>query len=196
MNLYHLSISFAPLSNILQACCFRIRYDSMPVCRKGGSINLSLLRLSNRMAILVYFDPLDTYKLGHSSNAMPTIVHFEIPADDVERSKKFYSDLFGWKIEKWSGSTDIGMDYWTINTTDEKGNKALGGGMMKRQGPQQPIINHIDVKSVDEYSSKIQQLGGKVHVPKTAVPGMGYFAICIDTENNAFGIWETNESAK
>ena len=127
---------------------------------------------------------------------MPTIVHFEIPADDVERSKKFYSDLFGWKIEKWSGSADIGMEYWTINTTDEKGNKALGGGMMKRQGPQQPIINHIDVKSVDEYSSKVQQLGGKVHVPKTAVPGMGYFAICLDTENNAFGIWETNENAK
>jgi uncharacterized protein len=127
---------------------------------------------------------------------MPTIVHFEIPADDVERSKKFYSDLFGWKIEKWAGSTDIGMDYWTINTTDEKGNKALGGGMMKRQGPQQPIINHIDVKSVDEYSSKVQELGGKVHVPKTAVPGMGYFAICLDTENNAFGIWEANENAK
>jgi predicted enzyme related to lactoylglutathione lyase len=113
-----------------------------------------------------------------------------------ERSKKFYSDLFGWKIEKWSGSDSIGMDYWTINTTDEKGSKALGGGMMKRQGPQQPIINYIDVKSVDEYSSKVQQLGGKVHVPRTAVPGMGYLAVCIDTENNAFGIWETNESAK
>ena len=127
---------------------------------------------------------------------MPTIVHFEIPADDVERSKRFYSDLFGWKIEKWSGSNSIGMDYWTINTTDEKGNKALGGGMMKRQGPQQPITNYIDVKSIDEYSSKVQQLGGKVHVPKTAVPGMGYFAICLDTENNAFGIWETNEGAK
>jgi predicted enzyme related to lactoylglutathione lyase len=41
----------------------------------------------------------------------------------------------------------------------------------------------------------VQQLGGKVHVPKTAVPGMGYFVICLDTENNAFGIWETNESA-
>jgi uncharacterized protein len=35
--------------------------------------------------------------------SMPTIVHFEIPADDVERGKKFYRDLFGWKIEKWSG---------------------------------------------------------------------------------------------
>ena len=127
---------------------------------------------------------------------MPTIVHFEVPADDVERSRKFYGDLFGWNIEKWSGSPGIDMEYWTITTTDDKGNKAVGGGMMKRQGPQQPIINYIDVKSVDEYSSKVKQLGGKVHVPKMAVPGMGYLAVCIDTENNAFGIWETNESAK
>jgi hypothetical protein len=80
---------------------------------------------------------------------MPTIVHFEIPADDVERSKKFYSDLFGWKIEKFPGQTGGGEDteYSVITTTDDKGNKALGGGIMKRQGPQQPIINHIDVKS-------------------------------------------------
>jgi predicted enzyme related to lactoylglutathione lyase len=129
---------------------------------------------------------------------MPTIVHFEIPADDVERSKKFYTDLFGWKIEKWPGSTGGGGDieYLTITTTDDKGNKALGGGIMKRQGPNQPIINYTDVKSVDEYSSKVKQLGGNVHVPKMAVPGMGYLAICLDTENNAFGIWETNESAK
>jgi uncharacterized protein len=49
---------------------------------------------------------------------MPTIVHFEIPADDVERSKKFYSDLFGWKIEKFSGQTGGGgedMEYWMDN---------------------------------------------------------------------------------
>jgi predicted enzyme related to lactoylglutathione lyase len=134
---------------------------------------------------------------------MPTIVHFEIPADDVERSRKFYTDLFGWKIEKWPG-TDSGdggyssnMEYLMITTTDEKGNKALiGGGMTKRQKPHEQITNFIDVKSVDEYSSKIEKLGGKVVVPKMAVPGMGYFAVCHDTENNSFGIWESNESAK
>jgi uncharacterized protein len=76
---------------------------------------------------------------------MPKTLHFEIPADDVERSRRFCSDLFGWKIEKWSGSTGINMEYWTITTTDEKGI----GGIMKRQGQQQPIINYIDVKSVD-----------------------------------------------
>ena len=37
---------------------------------------------------------------------MPTIVHFEMPADDIERSKKFYTDLFGWKIEKLSVADD------------------------------------------------------------------------------------------
>ena len=73
---------------------------------------------------------------------MPTIVHFEIPADDVDRAKKFYSDLFGWKMEKWPGTEDkdtsssssSNMEYWIISTIDSKGNKAsVGGGMMKRQ---------------------------------------------------------------
>jgi predicted enzyme related to lactoylglutathione lyase len=127
---------------------------------------------------------------------MPTIVHFEIPADDVERSKKFYSDLFGWKIEKWPGPVSHDMEYWMITTTDEKGDKALGGGMMKRMHPEHQVTNYIDVKSIDEYSSKIQKIGGKVVVPKMAVPGMGYFAVAHDTENNSFGIWESNESAK
>jgi len=69
---------------------------------------------------------------------MPTIVHFEIPSDDIERTKKFYTDLFGWKIEKWPGKDDSQMtsaagqpmEYWMVTTTDDKGNKALGGGMM------------------------------------------------------------------
>jgi predicted enzyme related to lactoylglutathione lyase len=138
---------------------------------------------------------------------MPTIVHFEIPADDVDRAKKFYSDLFGWKMEKWpaadgkdsssSSSSSSNMEYWIISTTDDKGNKAdISAGMMKRQEQHQHITNFIDVNSVDEYSSKIEKLGGKVVVSKMAVPGMGYFAVCHDTENNSFGIWESNDSAK
>lgn len=123
---------------------------------------------------------------------MPTIVHFEIPADDIDRAKKFYIDLFGWNIEKWPGS-----EYLMITTMDYRGNKALTGGMMKRQMPeQQGITNYVDVKSVDEYSARVAQLGGQVKMPKTAVPGLGYFAICIDTANNGFAIWETDSTAK
>ena len=128
---------------------------------------------------------------------MPTIVYFQIPADDIERSKKFYNQLFSWKIDKSpEANTPEGMENWSITTTDHNGKEALGGGMSKRQMPQQQITNFIDVKSVDEYSSKAERLGGKVVVPKTAVPGMGYYAVCVDTENNSFGIFESNENAK
>ena len=90
-----------------------------------------------------------------------------------------------------------GMEYWLISTVDDKGNKAVGGGMMKRQSPQQQgITNYFDVKSVQEYSAKVEQLGGKVIMPKSPVPGMGYIAVCTDTENNGFGIFEADQTAK
>jgi predicted enzyme related to lactoylglutathione lyase len=117
---------------------------------------------------------------------MSSIVHFEIPADDIQRAKAFYSNLFGWKIEDYQG-----MDYAMIDVMG-----APGGGMMKRMHPEQQITNYIGVPSVDEYAAKVEKLGGKIIVPKKAVPGMGYFIICMDTENNAFGIWEMSTTAK
>src|SRR5215510_5280780 len=90
---------------------------------------------------------------------MPTIVHFEIPSDDIERSKKFYSELFGWKFDKWSGpeSLPVGMEYLIITTTDDKGNKSVGGGMMKRQNSQQLGISYfVDVATVQIYSASLE----------------------------------------
>src|SRR5205809_6886649 len=101
---------------------------------------------------------------------MPTIVHFDIPSDNIERSKTFYSDLFGWKMDKWSGSSEA-VECWLISTVDDKGNKALGGGMGRRQSRQQQITNFIDVESVDECWSKVEKLGGRGISPKIRVPG-------------------------
>ena len=69
--------------------------------------------------------------------------------------------------------------------------------MMKRQQPQQMICNFITISSIDNYSSsKVEQLGGKILVPKTAAKGHGYFAVCSDTENNHFGIFEEDINVK
>jgi len=67
---------------------------------------------------------------------------------------------------------------------------------MKRQRPEQPIINFIDVPSVEEASARALRLGGKVVIPRRLVPGWGYFALCLDTENNRFAIWERIEKNK
>jgi len=127
---------------------------------------------------------------GKGSHTASSIVWFEIPADNVERARKFYGALFGWKIEKFPGMTD----YWHIDTGG--GDDTPDGGLMARKHPQQPITSYVNVESVTQFSAKVEKLGGKVCAPKTAVPQMGYFAVCQDTENNTFALWERNENAK
>lgn len=105
--------------------------------------------------------------------------------------KKFYSELFDWKIEKLAG-----MEYYSVTTVpmDEKGNMlrpGVNGGLYKKEQPQQQPVNYVYVESVEEYSKKVTDLGGKILVSKTEVPGMGWFAVAQDLEGNTFGIFET-----
>ncbi len=121
---------------------------------------------------------------------MPRVVHFELAADNPDRAVKFYASVFGWEIQKWNGP----QDYWLIKTgkPDQPG---IDGAIMTRAGPQ-PVVNTIDVPSVDEFVAKITKHGGTVMMPKMAVPGVGWLAYCQDTEGNAFGIIQDDRSAK
>jgi predicted enzyme related to lactoylglutathione lyase len=126
-----------------------------------------------------------------------TIVHFEIPANDLGKLKKFYSDLFGWKIEKLPGPTE----YWSVQTVpvDEKGIPicpGVNGGMMKKQMPEQKPVNYISVESVDEYSKKVVTLGGQIVVPKMEISGMGWWALALDPEGNQIGLFEIMQPTK
>ena len=123
---------------------------------------------------------------------MPTIVHFDIGSDDPERARKFYEGLFGWKMEIPPGMTD----YYLIETRDLEGKPGVDGGLGKRGEPGQRITSYIGVSSIDEYVAKVAQLGGKVVMPRTPVPGWGYLAVCFDTEDNMFGLWQEDRSAK
>ena len=123
---------------------------------------------------------------------MPTIVHFDVASDDLERAKRFYEALFNWEMESAPGMTD----YYLIETTDLEGKRGVGGGLGKRGEPNQRITSYIGVDSVDDYSSKVKKLGGKVIQSKMTVPGWGYLAICMDTEHNMFGLWQDDKDAK
>ena len=126
-----------------------------------------------------------------------TIVHFEIPAEEPERAIAFYKELLGWNFEKWEGGE---TPYWMVETVakDETGmpaRRGVNGGLMKRFHPQQPWANYVSVESVDEYAAKAETLGGQIVLPKTPVPGMGWFIYLKDTEGNIFGLWENDTSA-
>jgi predicted enzyme related to lactoylglutathione lyase len=121
---------------------------------------------------------------------MPRVVHFELGADNPDRAASFYSKVFGWKTKKWDGP----QDYWMI-TTGADGQPGINGGLMRRQGPQ-PCTAVIDVPSVDEYASRITKNGGRIVMPKMAVPGVGYLAYFADTEGTVIGIMQFDEAAR
>ncbi|HEY9206555.1 MAG TPA: VOC family protein [Candidatus Methanoperedens sp.] len=123
---------------------------------------------------------------------MPTIVHFDLPADDVEIAKKFYEKLFDWKFNK----VPMPEPFYLIETKDLDGNQGVGGGMGKRKLPGQSTMNYVGVPSVEEYIAKVKKLGGNIIMQKTAVAGWGYLAICVDTENNKFGLWQEDKNAR
>ena len=97
---------------------------------------------------------------------MPRVVHFEIAVDDPERAIAFYRDTLGWKIEKWDGP----MDYWLVATGDES-EPGINGALTRRSNNLAPIVNSINVPSVDETLAKIISAGGKQKTAKMAIPG-------------------------
>lgn len=119
-----------------------------------------------------------------------SLVWFEIPADDTARAKKFYSKLFDWKINALPHM----HDYSHLDTGGA--DDSPDGGLMKRMHLDHTITTYFSVPSVTKFVAKIEKLGGSVCKPKTAGPGMGFFAICTDTENNSFAVWEMNPKAK
>ncbi len=122
---------------------------------------------------------------------MSRVVHFEIPADDPNRASAFYTAAFGWKFQKWGGP----QDYWMIET-GPKDVPGINGGLYKRQPGQTNYVNTVDVASLEEAMGMVTRAGGKIVMPKTTVPGIGYFASCLDTEGNTFSIMQFDDKAK
>jgi predicted enzyme related to lactoylglutathione lyase len=117
---------------------------------------------------------------------MGRVIHFEIPADDLNRARAFYEGVFGWGIQKWDGG-----DYWLVSTGT--GNPGINGGLMKRNEPGQPVVNTVEVTDLEETQAKIRDAGGQVVVPRMEIPGVGYLIYFKDTEGNIFGAMQPKE---
>lgn len=121
---------------------------------------------------------------------MPRVIHFEIPADDPERVINFYSGVFGWKVQKWDGP----MPYWLVETGDSS-QPGINGGIQQRPHPGAGVVNTLDVADVDASAKAVEAAGGKITMPKMAVPGIGWLVYCTDTEGNMFGMMQNDPNA-
>ncbi|MGZ3522964.1 MAG: VOC family protein [Vulcanimicrobiaceae bacterium] len=109
--------------------------------------------------------------------------HFEIPADDPERAVTFYADAFGWKIEKWGGP----QEYWLVDTGEGPG---INGGIMRRGGPFQSVVNTITVDDLSSTLDRTGSLGAKLVGDRIKIPDVGDLQYAQDSEGNLFGMMQ------
>ncbi len=117
---------------------------------------------------------------------MPKVMRFEIPAEKPDRAVEFYKKVFDWKIEKWQGP----IQYFLVDTGNGK-EEGINGAIHENTHFK-TTVNIVSVPSIDEALKRVIEAGGKVIMPKGAVPGGGYIAYALDTEGNAFGIFENS----
>lgn len=125
---------------------------------------------------------------------MNRVVHFEIQADDVERAKKFYADVFGWTYMDWpmpNGVTYVGI----LTAPQDSKEPGINGGLLKRPCPPpkpeqgtNAFTCTVQVENYDEIEKKILAAGGIVAMPKFGIAGMAWQGYYLDLEGNTFGI--------
>ena len=122
---------------------------------------------------------------------MNNLAHFEIPVDDVDKAKEFYSNLFDWEFNYMEE-----MNYLMFTGESEDGKSKMSGGIFKKPNESFTVTNYFTVKSLAESAEKVEELGGKIVVPKTPVPGMGWFVHFTDMDGNLLALWENDSEAK
>ncbi len=107
--------------------------------------------------------------------------HIEWSSTDLERTKGFFSGLFGWKFQP------LGGDYLTFDPPE-----GPGGGIMKvdEVHPGESPSVYIEVGEIEPYLQRARELGGSVAVPKTEIPNVGWFAHLKDPDGNIVGLFQ------
>jgi uncharacterized protein len=124
---------------------------------------------------------------------MNRVTHFEIYTDDPEAVQPFYKQVFGWQFKKFEGGP---LEYWLVQTGDDSDPGINGGLTRPRTGQSPGTINTVAVKSLEAIINRIEQRGGKICVPKMAIPKVGWLAYAEDPAGNVFGIIEPDTKAK
>lgn len=120
------------------------------------------------------------------------VVHFEVPYDDADRARAFYSDVFGWSIQP---VPEFDYNFVQTGPTEDTGMPTevgyIGGGMFQRHPDiGRPIIT-IDVDDMTAALASVVEHGGSAVGDVQPVGDMGVAAYFTDSEGNLMGMWQS-----
>lgn len=115
---------------------------------------------------------------------MSQLAHFAINADDVERAKRFYENVFGWTITAWGPP-----GFYQIDTGAEGGPR---GALQQRRAfaDGERTVGFectLAVESLDDVEASVLQEGGQIAMARSVIEGVGTLMFFRDGEGNVFG---------
>lgn len=119
------------------------------------------------------------------TRGMPNnIHHFDVPADDVERARRFYERVFGWRFEPWGPP-----DFYMIHTGTDA-DPGIHGSLSKRHEPlsgkggRSGYECTIGVDDLAPIKAAIVANGGTIVLDEYEIVGVGRLIRFQDTEGN------------
>jgi uncharacterized protein len=121
-----------------------------------------------------------------------TVAHFAINADDVERARAFYANVFGWKFNAWGPP-----GFYMI---EAKGSPVMGALQGRRElAPGQRTVGFecsFAVASIDAVEKAVLAAGGKIALARSVIVGVGTLMFFTDPEGNVFGAMQYDAAAE
>jgi uncharacterized protein len=126
------------------------------------------------------------------------LAHFAIHADDLDRARKFYRGVFGWTFQGFGGGPMT--DFCQIRDTAGDLLAPLGAIQSRKfNSAPQPVNGFecsITVDDVESAARAVEANGGKIAMPKVAIPGVGWVIKFLDTEGNLVCAIQFDSAAK
>ena len=108
------------------------------------------------------------------------VVHAEIRSQAPDATRRFFADLFGWKV----ASEGAFPGYTFIDTGVEGGTFVA---ISPRQSAEDEVLFFVAVENVEEILARAEQLGGSIVQPAQHVPGTSY-GVITDAQGHKVGV--------
>ena len=119
---------------------------------------------------------------------MKIINWFQIPAMDIERATKFYSDVLHASFHRLEHQGEKHA-FFALDTLETL---RTGGEIIQsaRNKPSQDgaLIYLSAPEGVDSALARVDKAGGKILMNKTSIGENGFIALILDTEGNKIGL--------
>lgn len=104
----------------------------------------------------------------------------EWTSTDLERTCRFFSELFEWQFERFSA------DYRLFHTPE-----GGTGGVRRvdRVDPGTSPMVYVEVEQLEPYLERVPELGGRILEQPREVPGTGWYAHVESPDGNRVGLF-------